>query len=301
MKQFSLLAIFVVVFLFSATWIFAKKVDTKTIVPSTEITDKTYIHYSNQYCKECHQKIPKKDATDTLLKYDGNFTQLCKCHGYTAGTYIHPVDVVPSPEKKAMIPDSFPLHNGKITCNTCHDMYAQCQETEKSASYRKRTMFLRGAPFKKRTELCFKCHDEKKYKLLDPHNQLRENGDIIVEKCLYCHVEKPDEKKAAFKDVKLVGDLKVLCARCHGDLVKHPGNAFHFGKPRDKTLTRMKLLEVLYDTILPLDYEGKMTCATCHNPHERGVIPADRAGATGASEHFRHRLPPDMCKKCHGF
>jgi hypothetical protein len=295
------IGIIVVVFsLFTGNLINAKKVNTQSMLSSDKVTDTTDIHFSGKYCEECHEKIPQKGAQEKFLKFEGNFTQLCKCHGYSAGTYIHPVEVEPTPEKKEKIPDSFPLLNGKMVCSTCHDIYAQCQKSIKSKAFRKRTMFLRGAPFKKRTDLCFSCHDEKKYKMLDPHNQLDKKKQIIVEKCLYCHIEKPDETKEGFKDVHLVGDLKILCQRCHGPLDKHPGNAFHFGKPTDKTLTRMKILEALYDTILPLDYEGNVTCATCHNPHEKGVIPQDRVGAKGAGEHFRHRLPPDMCKKCHG-
>jgi len=134
--------------------------------------------------------------------------------------------------------------------------------------------------------------------MLDPHNQLTENGEIVVEKCLYCHVEKPDEKHAGFQDVKLVGNLEILCQRCHGER-SHPAGANHLRKPSAQTLAVMKKGEKQYNIVLPLDYDGKVTCATCHNPHEKGVIPAERVGAKGAGEKFRHRLPGKICMACH--
>lgn len=260
------------------------------------VTVTTNLHYTGKYCGECHEKTPKKGG-NKFLRFGGDFTQLCKCHGYTSSNYLHPVDIEPSEEKKAKIPKKeFPLSNGKVTCSTCHDIYMQCQDSPQLNQFNKR--FLRGAPYVRRTDLCFKCHDEKKYKMLDPHNQLNENGDIIAEKCLYCHVEKPDEKTATFKEVKLIGNLEILCQRCHGERI-HPANANHLHKPSEVTLAIMKEGEKQYGIVLPLDSDGRISCPTCHNPHEKGVIPADRSGAKGAGEKFRHRLPGQICMACH--
>jgi hypothetical protein len=284
---------------FNQATLHATSIEDDTYQSPFSIPETTDIHYSTRYCLECHEKIPRK-GRDKFLRFGGDFTRLCRCHGYSKGTYIHPVDIEPSEEKKAKIPKGFPLQDGKITCITCHDIYMQCQVIRIDKGLRRRLMFLRGAPFKRRTDLCFRCHDEKKYKMLDPHNQINENGEVIAEKCLYCHTEKPDEKTATFKDVKFYGDLMVLCQRCHGTMERHPGNAPHLRKPSEKLLERMKALETYYETILPLDYYGRLTCATCHNPHEKGVIPAGRSGSKGAEEKFRLRLSVDMCKECHG-
>lgn len=263
-------------------------------------------HFSGEHCDFCHEKRPEKGG-ETYLKYEGDFIKMCDCHKYTAGTYIHPVFIEPSNEKKSKIPEDFPLKDGKITCSTCHEFYDQCQENRElrrlsrinKKHYRMDRMFLRGAPFRKRTDICFKCHDESKYKMMDPHNQLDANGEIVVEKCLYCHKEKPDADLATYADVELIGDLKVLCQRCHGFLSKHPANVNHFRQPSEKMFTRMKIIEGEYGIVLPLDYEGKLTCITCHNPHERGVIPSEREGAKGSSEKYRHRLPGILCQSCH--
>jgi hypothetical protein len=264
------------------------------------VSESTDVHYAGKYCTECHEKKPKEGG-DKLLKFGGDFTQLCRCHGYTPGTYIHPVDITPSEEKKDKIPKDLPLPDGMLTCTTCHDMYLQCRLSKRNKVLNRR--FLRGAPYLSRTTLCFRCHDERKYTMLDPHNQLTEKGAIVVEKCLYCHVEKPDEKLATFKQVKLIGNLEVLCYRCHFKQSQlHPINANHLRKPSARTLSIMEASETKFGIILPLNYEGQITCPTCHNPHERGVLPGKKASAQGASEKFRLRLSGrdlQICIACH--
>ncbi len=255
------------------------------------------IHYTGQYCSECHEETPVPGG-NKYLKNDGDMNWLCKCHGYNSATYIHPVDVVPSEEKRAKVPEEFTLVDGKISCQTCHDMYLQCRKNDETKTLNK--FFLRGAPYQSRTALCFRCHDEKKYARLDPHGQLDPHGSIIPETCLYCHTEKPDEKSATFEDVGLIGDLRVICERCHSRTGVHPVGANHLRIPSITIASNMKAMEVKFGAVFPLDNEGKVTCITCHNPHEKGVIPVDKKGAKGAGESSRQRLPKIMCKECHG-
>ncbi|MBI4849732.1 MAG: hypothetical protein HY808_14375 [Nitrospirae bacterium] len=287
----------IILIIFPCLFLFAEE---KEKNGNNGVTKTTDIHFTGKYCTECHDKTPQQGG-DTFLKFGGDYTQLCKCHGYTPGTYIHPVEIIPSEEKKAKIPKDFPLPGGKVSCLTCHDMYLQCQLNPRALSLNKR--FLRGAPYVSRTMLCFRCHDEKKYTMLDPHNQINEAGAIIVDKCLYCHTEKPDEKRATFQEVKLIGDLEVLCFRCHFKQSQlHPINANHLRTPSDKTLMTMKESEKKYGIILPLNYEGKITCPTCHNPHEKGIIPGEKPSSQGASEKYRLRLAGrnlQICVACH--
>jgi hypothetical protein len=293
MKKCIITIILTLIFTLLCTLVFAQEEET--------VSETTDIHFSYKYCLVCHEQIPEKGGKNKFLKFGGDYTELCKCHSYTPGTYIHPVDIVPSEEKRSKIPKDLPLQDGKVTCLTCHDMYLQCQDNPRYKRLNKR--FLRGAPYVSRTTLCFRCHDEKKYKMLDPHNQLTETGAIIIEKCLYCHVEKPDEKTATFKEVKLIGNLEVLCFRCHFRQSQlHPINANHLRKPNKTIIENMKETEKKFGIILPLNYEGKITCSTCHNPHERGVIPRDRPSAKGASEKYRLRLSGEklqICVACH--
>jgi hypothetical protein len=259
------------------------------------VTINKNLHFTGKDCEECHARTPVKDE-DAFLKFSGDFSQLCKCHYHKTGQYTHPVDIKPSEGKKNKIPPDFPLRDGELSCSTCHDIYQQCQYSKFKPVNRN---FLRGGPYASRTTICFRCHDESKYKKRNPHIQLSAKGEIIEKNCLYCHITKPDEQIATFEKVTLIGDIKILCQRCHSILNKHPSGIEHFKAPNKKTLTAMKTSEIIYSTILPLDKEGKITCITCHNPHEKGVIPDDRESARGAGEKFQQRLAGLVCNACH--
>ena len=271
--------------------LFTKKVSAgKSSVPTQAVSETTNLHYTGKYCAQCHEKTPVKGG-NKKLKYGGDPKQLCRCH--SPDSYVHPVDVRPSKDKMARMPAELPLQKGKISCVTCHDIFAQCQ---------KRTIdkiSLRGAPYPRRTDFCFKCHNKQNYMMLDVHKQLNAKKEIVVDKCLYCHDEKPDEKQATFKDLKYISDFETLCRRCHLVRGNHSGNFNHMIKPSAKGLAKMKQMEKKFGIILPLDTDGKMTCITCHNPHDKGVIPAQRASAGGAGSKFRHRLPGKLCIECH--
>jgi len=135
--------------------------------------------------------------------------------------------------------------------------------------------------------------------MFNPHKQLDARGKIEPGKCLYCHVSKPDEERSAKKEAKLIGELTLICQKCHAITGNHSGNNNHLVKPSAKLLARMQQMENRFSIILPLDDEGKLTCATCHNPHQKGVIQEDKPSAKGAGSKFRHRLPNKLCMECH--
>jgi hypothetical protein len=271
-----------------------------------KVTIETNIHFNKHYCTECHLQKPNK-GDDTLLRSD-NYTQTCRCHGYTPDTYTHPVEIELSPEKKASIPAEFPLTNNRITCDTCHNMALQCEPKYELRHHNK--AFLRTDSSLGRTFLCFQCHTKEKFKMFDPHKQLDESGAINEESCLYCHRIRPDEQHATLESKKngvdtvhLVGDLEVLCLRCHNKKVgPHPLNINHLVKPSEKVSSRMHWSERNLWIVLFLNNEGKITCITCHNPHERGVIPTEKATSAGASEKGRLRKAwggGSICVACH--
>ena len=51
---------------------------------------------------------------------------------------------------------------------------------------------------------------------------------------------------------------------------------------------------------LPLDGDSSLTCVTCHNPHERGLLKGP--AGVGADEEKRLRLATfnEICTPCHG-
>ncbi|MFT5700114.1 MAG: hypothetical protein ACI8ZB_002985 [Desulforhopalus sp.] len=272
----------------------------------SEVTVETNVHFNERYCTECHLQKPQV-GDDLQLRYD-NYTQTCRCHGYTPNTYTHLVGRPLSAEKIAKIPADFPLTDNKIDCHTCHNMALQC--TPQYELRRSNKSFLRTNPTLGRTFLCFQCHEEKKYQMFDPHKQLDDSGKINGQSCLYCHEVRPDEQVATLdmetsgrESVLLVGNYEVLCLRCHNDKERlHPLNKNHLVKPSEKILSRMHWSERNLWIVLPLNEEGKITCITCHNPHERGVIPTEKAASAGASEKGRLRKAwggGSICVVCH--
>jgi len=260
---------------------------------NADVTPHTNLHYTGQYCKECHEKPPVPGG-DLYLRYGGDYGLLCRCHTKSHDVYIHPINVTPTVEKRKRMPLDFPLENGKLTCLTCHDIYRQCQKRlfERNS--------LRGAPYPRRESFCYNCHVMENYEPNDPHQQLNDNDEIVIGTCLICHKDKPEEKHATFKDVTFIGDIEMICRRCHHIAGNHSGNHDHMKSiPSAEGLKRIKLVEAKYNTRLPLDENGKMTCITCHNPHEKRVIPESSLGAKGAGSKYRHRLPGNLCKECH--
>ena len=270
--------------------------------PEAEITSglsiTTDIHYLAKYCTECHVEIPPKRGSK-FLRYGGDFKKLCRCHYNTEQNYVHPVDLKPSEDLKPRIPPGLPLQDGKVTCATCHNIVIQCSDRPTEKVFLKENKFLRGAPFQDRTELCFKCHDKAQYRKYNPHRQLNTNNQIIEAQCLYCHNEVPDENRANYEDVKLLANPELICLGCHSRITANLWHTRHLRKPPREILKRIEELQNRYHIILPLDPDGKIICSTCHNPHQKGVIPDKRAGAIGAGEKFRHRLTDNMCVRCH--
>jgi hypothetical protein len=259
-------------------------------IAAQETTKAEQYHYTGKYCSDCHESIPQEGGPQ-FLKYNGDFNILCKCHAPVS--YVHPVDIEPSRQFKAKIPAELPLQKGKITCLTCHDIYWQCRQRRVDKNS------LRGRPFPRKSDFCYQCHDKASYKMLDIHSQLNAAGEIMVETCLYCHTAKPDENRARYENVEFIGNLEMMCQRCHQIRGNHAGNFNHLVKPSAQALARMQTMEKKFGIILPLDKNGQLTCITCHNPHGKGVIRAESPAAKGAGSKHRQRLPGRLCIECH--
>lgn len=150
---------------------------------------------------------------------------------------------------------------------------------------------------------------------LNPHDQIDDEGYVLWNKCLICHPELPNIKEAkSIADVKLrfEDDIKQGCFRCHPERM-HPGGEWigatmlgrsgapdHWIKPPEAIEKTIERSVKTFDTIMPLEPEtGKIFCATCHNPHERGLLigKADK----GADYDLRLRSGGGpICLYCHG-
>lgn len=255
-------------------------------------------HWNDLHCLSCHERQPLKGDAPLLEKGDSN--ALCnRCHASVyARSDIHPVGIKPS--EHVRIPADMILEDGKLTCATCHDSLRQvgCVKKEKRAVTN--ILFLRGKQ-KSRNSFCFLCHFEETYKLLNPHDQVNEKGQIQEETCLFCHSSIPDLQIRGPEKVSfVVQNPDAYCIGCHhGFTRKHPAGIDHLRIPSEKILATLETSIQRIGVELPL-FKGKVVCATCHNPHQTGVIQFS-AAATGTKRGNKLRLMPGLmqCVGCH--
>jgi predicted CXXCH cytochrome family protein len=88
--------------------------------------------------------------------------------------------------------------------------------------------------------------------------------------CSYCHVISP-----ATTPQQLKAPLAELCVGCHADR-------------RGPNEHKVDIVPSMKVVGLPLSREGKITCATCHDPH----------GTAGHPRLLRAR-GEELCVKCH--
>ena len=211
------------------------------------------------------------------------------CHDYKENH--HPVDFVPADASRF----PFPLFAGKVRCLTCHEIHG-------GPGNKGTPKLLRGGPYTEdRRVICFQCHSSERYAAINPHLMLDEknnyravNGKPV---CLLCHSQMPDPEIDYTENVRFRADVGFLCWRCHPPM-PDPFFSTHFlRKPSAATLEAMHQSEERDMVILPMVPRERITCSTCHNPHQQGVIQHE-AAAKGADRKSRLRLP-SLCVACH--
>lgn len=275
-------------------------------------------HWREDSCRACHRGSPG-DNDPKLRGKDIN--GLCNnCHDLVSvHNYIHAVGMAPSDEKRNRMPEPFSQAirrgGGVVTCIACHDLPMQCKK-DRFEEKVLNPLFFRGGPYKERTDLCFNCHNPTHYERLNPHDQISDEGELNTQRCLVCHSITPNRREAkSIGDVSfnVSDDLTKLCTGCH-PWQPHPGGAWaqyakssngegpnHLVKPPEAILKRLKETELKLDIVMPLDpTSGRVFCATCHNPHERGVQHYPRAdrGADGVKR-LRRGGGMAICDSCH--
>lgn len=203
----------------------------------------------------------------------------------------HPVDLVPN--NPSRIP--FRLYDGKITCLTCH--LEDINGPDHTSMARSK---VEGP------DICFKCHSGEEYADIDPHIMLESDGRVVQVKggpvCLVCHTVRPNAEVDRTKDVKFKADVAFLCWRCHGIMANAMLLNAHFQiEPSASMLSYMRGKEYELAVTIPLVPRQRITCSTCHNPHQEGVI-VYLPSAKGADSKNRLRLPhKTLCLVCHQF
>lgn len=257
-----------------------------TVSAADQPIDKNHVS-----CVMCHRTSTPEYYDAAMKAGDLDMSAVCMdCHHYSENH--HPVNIVP----EKTIPDEFPLYDGQMKCLTCHEAHGN-----QKRSYPK---LLRGAPYKDLRDMCFKCHPTDQYTAIDPHTMFDADGKIKQVNgepvCLVCHAKVPDQSNPK-EQITFKADVAFLCWRCHPPM---PDNFFagHFlVKPSHKTARYMKKYGRDNNVTLPLLNRNRITCSTCHNPHERGII-QNAAVAAGADSRARLRLSKSaICSGCHPY
>lgn len=202
----------------------------------------------------------------------------------------------------------FRLNTVEATCLECHgkrgatlEDYLQRMLPDVKIK-KKMIVYFKGDP----DFSCHICHHEmcqsnsrKELQLRNPHIQLDEAGKIIEKACLFCHTTLPDYKHPGLEKTVMRYEIPYLCSLCHAMSSQKRG--FGFGEPMREAMVRKKEhFEKKFDISLPLGPNNTVICASCHNPHQAGVI-LGKGGYAGVPG--EHRLVTDnawkLCVVCH--
>jgi predicted CXXCH cytochrome family protein len=238
----------------------------------------------HNFCDRCH-KDPERIAGGDICLW---------CHQYQRDH--HPNDIMPQNSELVRVNDSgFPLFEGKVKCLTCHDPHGGPYLTETPK-------LLRGGPYPNLRVLCYRCHALDRYTQINVHRMIegdsyRKVNDKVV--CNFCHEKVPNPYVDRSRDVTFRADTAFVCWRCHWSMPGQLLDQHLFKAPSPEVLSRMKAYERENNVILPIVPREKITCSTCHNPHQAGVMKIPPAMA-GADELKLLRMRrEDLCTACH--
>ena len=218
------------------------------------------------------------------------------CHHYEVNH--HPVNVAPKQGSSAASQTVFPLFDGRIKCLTCHQAHSDPRHNKLNGAYK----LLRGGPYPDQRAMCFQCHGQDDYTKIDPHKMLSPDGSVRSVNgepvCLVCHTAQPDPKGDP-ELVEFKADVAFLCWRCHAPMAGSFLSQHFHAKPKRSTRSAIMDTENRLGIELPLARDGMLTCSTCHNPHQAGVL-SRTAVQAGADAPKRLRLAAkSICEACH--
>jgi hypothetical protein len=228
------------------------------------------------------------------------------------------VDVAPSPTVARTIPPGFLLERGRLTCLSCHDVVQNCRAEQETVMSNHNA--LRGGPVADPLMFCFHCHAQKDYRPFNPHDQL-EAGKPKTDTCAWCHVDVPDVNAPSPQDASyaLRGKSSGVCRNCHSVAQDHPVRSHIQATPSADMMAYMSARELQSKMRLPfpqllkyartarrtprsipLDEDGRIACYSCHNPHEKGLLPSGNPRSIGAEpkKTVNHRVRTTQGKVC---
>ncbi len=224
-------------------------------------------HGKGGMCQYCHTSKVSESAEGGFRKEAVEATCL-ECHGKKGSNLKEYLQrMLPDVKMKEKLVTYFGNHPD-FSCHSCHN-----------------AMSPRKSPGK---ELLFR----------NPHIQLNKDGEIIEKACLFCHTELPDYKNPSVRNTQMRFDTSYLCSLCHVMSTEKIG--LGFGKRMTQSMMRTKRqFERQHDVSLPLGRNNMVVCASCHDPHQPGVVL--RKGGDDIP-HERRLVIEDtwlMCTACH--
>jgi len=250
-------------------------------------------HWTGKHCTECHVKVEKSE-----LRFGGDAVQLCnRCHREDPPvcTKVHAKNSMLPDTMEENIPADWPLVDLKITCRTCHAVRVQMHDNAEAETGNKN--FLRSNEPGDIVSFCFNCHQKERFQKTNPHQVIL--GNEIRSSCFRCHTKDLASGNEDRFDASLKTKSPSLCLGCHGNLAN--GHIVHEQLERDKLNSHEAALDKLGQEGIELPLaDGRMHCATCHNPHPKGIIGRKEA-ALGAGEKYFLRVPSahGLCLVCH--
>jgi len=273
-------------------------------------------HWAPARCGACHPGdrpfvVPAPAKTDELCM---------SCHdGVKARSEAHPIGRLAAHDDIGA-PPGWPLVNGRLGCLTCHDIRRHCDEDSRRPATN--SSMLRAFDSRDPMHVCTQCHQATDQWRTSPHRHLDASGIAIDSACRFCHVKVPPIPSDGLRRGRpmLHADGSRLCLTCHAPHwdVAPLG---HIDRPASQRTRRaMAARRILLadgdgaapdgaqealaaDSVFPL-WDGRVTCYSCHNPHQAGLFPDGSAlgcaSALAIDEKSALRLPStQLCIGCH--
>lgn len=234
-----------------------------------------------------------------LLSSSSLFATESKTDTWSLSSQHHIVDV-PIPDNMKIPKDFILSQHETLQCSTCHkaDVYAEFNQfmssfVAKGTTTEYRALvdrlknydieapdFLRRDRATELSEFCYRCHTQEDNKPKNFHIMLDKENLVIEKKCTYCHSKElnPDDyfprknnSNTVSNDFYLRLPKEKICIGCHLE-TPHLNARLHQVKLNDQMLKRLKQYEIRNDIRFPLTSDQEITCITCHNAHQKGVL-----------------------------
>lgn len=247
-------------------------------------------HWSSGQCGTCHAM----DGTDALAIRPEKINSKClSCHdGHLARAEPHPIGR-PGVSAHVQTPADWPTPAGRIGCLTCHDIRRHCDRSVRRPNAN--PAMLRSYHPDQPLDFCLRCHKVDENWRISPHDQVDSSGRIKTESCAFCHDQPPEISKDGLRRFapQLRDDSSKLCLSCHTEHWDYFPEG-HVERPMTEETRRSLIARELTrqgdlnaeaiakivkeekhrPALLPLS-DDRITCFTCHNPHEPGLLPPD--------------------------